>query len=162
MFFKRVTESTGFTWQPDIIADAIYKHYKIEIESGVIRKQDRINEIVENALLGTYEIKPLSSNVVQEAINKLNGKVVEVENKKITLKVDEKTGRIIFKEEEIKPPEIIEKGPTEITTEEITPIKPVAPPTEKTLSEVIIEVDQNFNYEDFKQKLTHFIKPTEH
>jgi hypothetical protein len=153
MFFKRVTESTGFTWQPDIIADAIYKHYKIEIESGVIRKQDRINEIVENALLGTYEIKPLSSNVIQEAINKLNGKVIEVENKKITLKVDEKTGRIIFEEEEIKPPEIIEKGPPEITTEEITPITPVAPPTEKTLSEVIIEVDQNFNYEDFKQKL---------
>jgi hypothetical protein len=153
MFFKRVTESTGFTWQPDIIADAIYKHYKIEIESGVIRKQDRINEIVENALLGTYEIKPLSSNVIQEAINKLNGKVIEVENKKITLKVDEKTGRIIFEEEKIKPPEIIEKGPPEITTEEITPITPVAPPTEKTLSEVIIEVDQNFNYEDFKQKL---------
>jgi len=150
-FFRRVIESTGFTWQPEIIADAIYKHYKIEIESGAIRKQDRINVIVENALLGTYEVKPLSSKVVHEAINNLNGKAIEVENKKITLKVDKEIGSIIFEEEEIKPLEVI-KGPPEIKPEEITPPTPSRPP-EKTLNEVVIEVDQNFNYEGFKQKL---------
>ncbi|MEM1666518.1 MAG: hypothetical protein QXW12_04155 [Nitrososphaerota archaeon] len=155
MFFRRVTESTGFSWEPDTIAEAIYKHYKAEIESGVIRKQDRINEIVENSLLGTYEVKPLSSKVVQEAIQKLNGKTIEAENKKVTLKVDEKTNRIIFKIEEIKPPEIItEEKPTEIPPEEIpVPTEDRPAIAEKTLGEVIIEVDQNFNYEDFKQKL---------
>jgi len=121
-----VIESTGFTWQPEIIADAIYKHYKIEIESGAIRKQDRINVIVENALLGTYKVKPLSSKVVHEAINNLNGKAIEVENKKITLKVDEEIGSIIFEEEEIKPLEVI-KGPPEIKPEEITPPTPSRP-----------------------------------
>ena len=154
MFFRRVAESTGFTWEPDTIAEAIHKHYNTEIESGVIRKQDRINEIIENAMLGTYEVKPLSSKVVQEAINKLNGKIIEAENKKVTLKVDEKVGRITFEIEEIKPPEIIEERPPE-TPLEVTPVPSVEgrPPIEKTLGEVTIEIDQNFNYEDFKQKL---------
>ncbi|MEM1589171.1 MAG: hypothetical protein QW175_01970 [Candidatus Bathyarchaeia archaeon] len=152
-FFRRVAESTGFTWGPDAIAEAMYKHYKIEIESGVIRKQDRINEIIENALLGTYEVKPLSFKVVQEAVSKLNGKTIEAENKKVTLKVDEKAGRITFEIEEIKPPEIIEGRPPEITPEETLAVEGRLPIAEKTLGEVIIEIDQNFNYEDFKQKL---------
>jgi hypothetical protein len=156
-FFKRVVESTGFTWEASTIAEAIYKHYKTEIESGVIRKHDRISEIVENAMLGTYDIKPLSSKVVEEAITKIDGRTVEVENKIITFKVDEKTGRLSFEVEEVKPPvEVIkEKTPIEM----ITPTEEGRPlATEKTLSEVIIEIDQNFNYEDFKQKLDSLYK----
>jgi hypothetical protein len=152
-FFKRIVESTGFAWEPTTIAEAIYKHYKTEIESGVIRKHDRTIEIVENAMLGTYDIKPLSSKVVEEAITKLDERTIEAETKVVTIKVD--YGRIAFEIEEVKPPEVTEERPPEI------PIEVIAPPTEKggptitekTLGEVIIEVDQNFNYEDFEQKL---------
>ncbi|MEM3628050.1 MAG: hypothetical protein QXQ94_05795 [Candidatus Bathyarchaeia archaeon] len=78
-FFKRVVESTGFTWDPTLISEAIYKHYKFEIESGVIRKQDRISEIAENALLGTFDIKPLSLQAIKEAIGKLSTSLKDVE-----------------------------------------------------------------------------------
>jgi hypothetical protein len=148
-FFRRIAESTGFTWDPDTIAEAIYKHYKTEIESGVIRTQERINGIIENALQGTYDIKPLSSKVVEEAIIKLHGRTIEVENKKVTIKVDEKNGIISFETEEIKPPEITKQP--EITVTPPTEGPPPAP--EKTLEELVIEIDQSFNYEDFKQKL---------
>jgi len=151
-FFKRVVESTGFTWDPTLISEAIYKHYKFEIESGVIRKQDRISEIAENALLGTFDVKPLSLQAIKEAIGKLDKKVVETENKKITIIIDEETDQIKFEIEEIKPPEEKEKPPI-ITGPEIPP-PPIGPPApEKGMNEVIVEIDPSFNYEDFRTKL---------
>jgi len=160
-FFKKVVESAGFECNPAVVAEGIYKQYKTEVENGVIRKQDRINEIVENAILGTYDIKPLSSKVAREAIAELHGRTIEVENKIITINVDEKAGHIVFEVKEIKPPETIKEEmaavekPPEVPPEVITPPKEEKPPAivEKTLSEVIIEIDQNFNYEEFKQKL---------
>jgi len=149
-FFKRTIESTGFTWDPDTIAEAIYRHYKAEIESGVIRKQDRISEIVENAMLGTYDIKPLSSRVVEEAIKRLNGRKVEVENKVVTFKVDEKAGRLSFEVEEVKPP--VGKPP-EGPPEVVLPKPEEGPSIRRTLSEVLIEIDQGFNYEEFGKRL---------
>lgn len=152
-FFKRVIESTGFTWDPNIIAEAIYKHYKFEIESGVIRKQDRISEVTENAMLGTFDVKPLSSSAIKEAIDKLNRKVVETESRKITLIIDEKTDQLKFEIEEIKPPEEKEKPP-EITAEPEIPTTSAIPVSaEKTMNEVIVEIDPAFNYEDFRAKL---------
>lgn len=157
-FFRRVTESTGFTYEPSVVAEAIYRHYRTEIESGVVRKHDRISEIVENAMLGTYDVKPLSSKVVKEAIAKLDGSKVEVEGKIVTMKVDEGAGRIAF-EEEVKPPP---PAPAEgKPPEALTPPGAITPPTlegrppvvERTLGEVIIEIDQGFNYEDFRQRL---------
>lgn len=151
MFFRRVIESTGFTWQPDAIADAIFRHYKIEIESGVIRDQDRISEILENALLGTYEVKPLSTGLVREAIRKLNERETQVEKEKIILKVDEKTGNIIFEKQRITPPEPVPP--------ERLPGPPVGgPPTAVVIDELIIDVERNFNYEDFKQRLDSLYK----
>jgi hypothetical protein len=85
---------------------------------------------------------------------------VEAENKIVTFKVDEKTGRLSFEIEEVKPPEVIKEKPPELPTGIITPpTEEGRPPvTEKTLGEVIIEIDQNFNYEDFKQKLDSLYK----
>ena len=159
-FFKRVAESTGFIWEPNAIAEAIYNHYKIEIESEVIRKHDRISEIVENAMLGTYDIKPLSSKVVEEAIAKLDERKVEAENKMVTFDVDEKTGLLSFEIEEVKPPEVTKEKAPEISKEVVpSPTEEGRlPVTEKTLDEVIIEIDQSFNYEDFKQKLDSLYK----
>ena len=153
-FFRKVVESTGFIWNPEIIAESLYKHYKAEVESGVIRKQDRINDVIENMLLGTYDVKPLSSQVAKEAISHLHGKVLEVEDRKITFIVDEKLGHIRFEVEEMKPPKEPEK-PTGMVIPSVTE----APPTtatvipERTLNEVVIEVDQAFNYEDFRSRL---------
>ena len=152
-FFKRVVESTGFTWDPDIIAEAIYKHYKFEIESGVIRKQDRISEVTENAMLGTFDIKPLSSQSIKEAIDKLDKRIVETENKKITLIIDEKRDQIKFEIEEIKPPEEEEKLPEISAGPEITTTTTTLAAAEKIMNEVIVEIDPTFNYEDFRAKL---------
>jgi hypothetical protein len=155
-FFKRVVESAGFLWEPDKIADAIYRHYKKEIESGVIRRLDRINEVIENALSGTYDVKPLSLKVVEEAIKELDGRTVETEDKIVTFKVDEKSGCITF-EVEVKPKEVEKEGVSEVTVETIGG-EEHPPVIERTLSEVVIEVDKNFNYEDFKQKLDSLYK----
>lgn len=162
-FFKRLVESTGFTWDPGAMAEAIYKHYSREIESGAIRKQDRISDIVENALLGTYEIKPLSSKVVREAVKRLNGKVVEAGDGRVTLKVDERTGYVVFEVEEIRRQqelEFVKKEAVEEKPLEVTPETVLAPTVEgpastgrKTLGEVVIDIDQNFSYEEFKQRL---------
>jgi hypothetical protein len=98
--------------------------------------------------------------VVEDAIAKLDGRTIEAENKIVTIKVNEETGRLTFEIEEVKPPEAIEEKPPEIPTEVITP--PIEeerlPVTEKILDEAIIEIDQNFNYEDFKQKLDSLYK----
>ncbi|MGB9841558.1 MAG: hypothetical protein ACPLKZ_02410 [Candidatus Bathyarchaeales archaeon] len=153
-FFERVIYLTGFAYNPTDISDAIFKHYKFEIQSGVIRKQDRISEIIENAMLGTFDIKPLSSQAVKEAIEKLHNKIIETENRRITLKINQKESTITFEIEETKPPEIEEKKPpTEPTEIEIPPAPGTAVPVEKVMTEVLIEIDPAFNYEDFKNKL---------
>ena len=154
-FFKRIVESTGFTWDPSIIADAIYKHYKLEIESGVIRKQDKASEITENAMLGTYDVKPLSSTVVKEALHELDGRTIDIENKKITLKFNEKTDSLTFEIEILKPPEEVEIKPRapEIPTVTI-PTEAERPASAKrTIAEIIIDVDSSFNYEEFRTRL---------
>ena len=152
-FFRKIIELTGFIWDTEVLGEALYKYYKAEIESGVLREHDRVNEVVENMLLGTYDVKPLSSRVAKEAINKLHGKTIEIEGKKITFLIDEKLGQIKFEVEEIKLPEKPEiiSGVQVPTIEETT--TPTTVITEKTLNEVAIEVDQTFNYEDFRTRL---------
>lgn len=151
-FFRRVVESTGFTWNPNDVTDALYRHYEYEIKSGVLRKQDRINEVVENALLGAYDVKPLSANVVHDAIRRLKGKTVETEEKLVSFNIDETAGLIMFQiEEKVKPPpkEVEEGKPIEeITIPEGEKGVPV-----EALSEVMIEIDPSFNYDDFRTKL---------
>ncbi|MEM2222936.1 MAG: hypothetical protein QW143_05945 [Candidatus Korarchaeota archaeon] len=152
-FFGKIVELAGFVWDAGVLGEALYRHYRTEVESGVLRERDRIDEVVENMLLGTYGMKPLSSQVAKEAINVLHGKTIEIEGKKITLLVDEEQGWIRFKVEETK---LSEKP--KMTTEELVPkIEEITAPTtvitERTLNEVTIEVDQTFNYEDFKARL---------
>jgi len=152
-FFKRVIESIGFVWDPSTIADAIHKHYETEIKSGVIREKDRISDIVENAMLGTYEVKPLSTRTVEEAILKLDGETIEIEDRKITIKIDAAADLIQFQVQELKPPEELEREAPPIKVEVPAPIEELEKPEIKTLNEITIDVDPKFNYEDFKAKL---------
>jgi hypothetical protein len=154
-FFKRVVESTGFTWNSNDVTEALYKHYEYEINSGVLRKQDRISEVNENAMLGAYDVKPLSAKVVHDAILNLDGKIIETEDKKITFKIDETAGLALFQiEEKVKPPE--EEKEIIIVEEGIPPVREAE--KLKTLSDVMIEIDPGFKYEEFRTRLDSLYK----
>ncbi|MEM2301537.1 MAG: hypothetical protein QXR14_04925 [Sulfolobales archaeon] len=160
MFFRKVVESTWFTWDPKIISDAIYRRYKMEIENNVFRESDRISEIIENAMLGTYGVKPLSVNVVREAISMLNEKTIEVKNRRVILKVDEKADLIFFKEEiieEVKPVEETIEIQRKEQEKEVTVRVDQTRREEKVVEErdhVVIEIGRGFDYEDFKRRLS--------
>jgi len=101
-------------------------------------------------MLGTYEVKPLSAQVAREAIRRLNGKIIEIEEIKVTLKIDEEKDLIRFEYEKIKPP------PPEEDTSGITQFPPVTTIEEhkiKTISNITLDIDQSFNYDEFRTKL---------
>ncbi|RJS92428.1 hypothetical protein CW705_02780 [Candidatus Bathyarchaeota archaeon] len=152
MFFGKVIGLIGLTWNLNAIADALYKHYENEIMSGAIREQDRISEVIENLMLGTYEIKPLSAKIAREAIQRLNGRTVKTEDIIVTLKVDESRNLIKFEYEKIKPPPPTKeaKPPPTITLPPITP--PERIPI-KTIKNITLDINQSFNYDEFRAKL---------
>ena len=151
MFFGKVIGSIGLTWNPNILTNALYEHYKNEIMSGAIREQDRISDVIENLMLGTYDIKPLSAQVAREAILGLNGRKIETEDIRVIFKIDEQKDSIRFEYEKIKPE--LEKIETTPETATLTPVTPTPGPVIKTISSITLDIDQSFNYDEFKAKL---------
>lgn len=155
-FFREVISLTGFNWDTKALGEALYKYYRTEIETGEPRKSDRINEIVENMLLGTYGLKPLSSKVARDAIKELHERVIETRGKRVKLLVDEKQGLIKFEVEEIKPPEELRElaeMPAPPTKELVEPTPLTPTPSTDTINEVLIEMGEGFSLTDFQSRL---------
>jgi len=148
----------------------VLDRYKKEIETGSLRENDRIDEVLENLLQGTYDVKPLSAIVAREAIKYLHKQTIELTDKTIEITVDEAKGLILFNIEhkEIHEEEI---PPMTITMPPVYAQKPSAPSTresavevkpkfigETSITSINLELPPGFNVDDIQQKLTVFIE----
>ncbi|MDM7274691.1 MAG: hypothetical protein P3X22_001000 [Thermoprotei archaeon] len=151
MFFRKVIETARFTWDSKAVLEAILKHYREEMEKGVFRDSDSISDIAENAMQGVYGVRPLSLNVVRDAMGGLNGRTLEVENVRVKFNVREEANRILFEIEEMKPPEVVELPPQPSTIAPPPPPPPSLPV--RTLEKAVVEVGEGFDFNEFRQRL---------
>lgn len=150
-FLGEVAKSLNYNWNPDDVAESIYRYYRTEFEKGVTRRHDRVEEIVENALLGVYDIKPLSIRVVEEAIDRLNGRSIELEGRTVKIGVDRKDRLIKFEVEEVKR---VEEKREEVREEEIeTPIR-------RPIEVVFIEIRREPEFEEFLNRFRELYSKT--
>ena len=112
-FLVDIIHGLAYEYDAIKIMKVLLESYRKEFERGIIRESDRVNEVLENLMLGTYGVKPLSSDIASEAIRYLGNQRIELEDKTIIIVVDRSTGIIRFHVEEKK------------AVEEISPTKPM-------------------------------------
>jgi len=150
----------GLAYEYDVmkIMNVLFESYKKEFEErGITREHDRISEILDNLMLGTYGIKPLSIDIALEAVKSLSNQRIELEDRTISIIVDESSGFIMFNVE-VKKPEVKEGE------EHLTPVsegaigtgtvivKPYIP--ERVIQHVSLELPPSFNVDDIRKRLT--------
>lgn len=159
-FLADIIRGLAFERDAMKILRALLESYRKEFERGVTREHDRISEVLENLLLGTYGIKPLSVDVALEAVKNLNNQRIELEDKTISIVVDERSDLIKFNVEVKKPVEeaVIERGEevsmtvsTEAVGTAIVAAKPSKP--EQTIQYIPLELPSGFNVDDIRARL---------
>jgi len=158
-FFVHVIKELAYEFNAMNIASALTKSYREEFEKGVLRERDSIDEVVENVLLGTYKVKPLSANVAHEAIVKyLDNQRLELADKDIVIVVN-KSSRII--EFRVEPKKVVKEVKEVFVTRpvpvEIVPPKPTTFIPEYTIQHTSLELPSGFNVDDISQRLTALI-----
>ena len=169
-YLRSIINSLNYHYKPIEIMRVVLDRYRKEFESGSLRESDRIDEVMENLLQGSYDVKPLSATVAGEAIKYLHKQAIELTDKTIEIIVDEAKGLILFntkhKEtpEEEAPPTTTNAPPVsahEFSTPAISgstvEVKPkLAGETTKT--SINLELPPGFGVDDIQQKLTVFIE----
>jgi len=125
-----------------------------------LRQRDKITDVVENIMLGTYGVKPLSVNVASDAVKYLNNQRIELDDKIIVIVVNEGSGTIEFR---VEPKKVVEEvkekpsavGPAVAETVSAGPIKPPVP--ERTIQQASLELPPGFDVDDVRQRLTALI-----
>ena len=136
----------------DIIRMLAYEHDKSQISNaildslrkGFVEESYRIDDIVENLMLGTYGVKPLNKDIAEQAVMELNGHKYEVEGKTVIVVVDRSSRLIKLKVEKPEPVSIVEKP---------EPLQPPRPP-EVMIKHASLELPPGFDTNDFRSKLT--------
>ncbi|RLF01937.1 MAG: hypothetical protein DRJ59_04920 [Thermoprotei archaeon] len=152
----------GLAYESDAIkiARAVLETYKNEFEKGVIREFDRLDEVLENIILGTYGVKPLSLEVAEDALRYLRGQVIELEDRIVKIDVDTHS-RVIKFIVEIKerPKEEIAPTPSEILEESLGELE-TRPPVE-ALESVLLELPPGYDVTDVHMRLTSLLQQYE-
>ncbi len=160
-FLADIIRGLAYEYDAMKILRTLLESYRKEFEQGVTREHDKISEILENLVLGTYGIKPLSIDIALEAVKNLNNQRIELEDKTISIIVDEGSGLIKFNVEVKKPVEetAIERGgegsiavsAEAVGTTTVT-VKPYIP--EQVVQHVPLELPSGFNVDDIGSRLT--------
>jgi len=161
-FLRMVVSSLGYVHDPTIIAQELKKSYEKEFEQGLLREYDRRDDVVENIMQGTYNLKPLSLTVADEAVKLLNGHEIELLDKRIIIHVDENAGLVKFQVEKKEAPTHVEETISELPTVEGIPESesisvgakplPVRPPT-SDVDKISIELGTSPNIQDIVFRL---------
>ena len=155
-FLVDVVRGLAYEYDAMKITRVLLEFYQREFEQGISRERDKISEILENLMLGTYGIKPLSIDVAREAIKNLNNQRIELEDKNVVIAVDEDAGFIEFRIEVKKPvEEVKEIQPTQpigVTGTAVAAIKPPVP--EQVVQHVSLELPPGFDVSDIRSRLT--------
>jgi len=142
------------------IAKVLIEAYTNEFKkAGILRQSDKIADVIENIMLGTYGVKPLSLSIAREAVKHLNNQRIELDDKDIVAVVNEDSGIIEFRVElkkvieEVKGPPTTK--PTVVETVPVESIKPFIP--EHTIQQASLELPPGFDVDDVRQRLTALI-----
>lgn len=154
-FLADIIRGLAYEYDAMKILNVLLDSYKKEFEQGTFRECDKMDEVLENLMLGTYDIKPLSIDIAIEAVKNLNNQRIELEDKTIIIAVDEKLKLIKFIVEAQKPTEEItvrgvEEGTATVTGVGITT---TIPPPERVLQNILLELPPGFNVNDVRTRL---------
>lgn len=158
-FISNIINSLAYENDAMKIARAVLDYYKKEFEEGTIRQQDRVDEVLENIMLGTYGIKPISLDVASRALGNLKGQTIELEDKNIKIDVDEASRLIKFIIETKVGREL--RAGTASVEERVLEQEIQAVGIEETTSTVFIELPQGFDATDMSMRLTSLIQSYE-
>lgn len=149
---------SGLAYESDSIrmARAVLDAYRREFEKGVVRETDRMDEILENVMLGTYGVKPLSLGVAEDAIRHLRGQSIELEDKIVKIDIDERERLIKFGVEVKRRVEEIPQPPAR---EEVMPGREEAAKQEvERHGAAFLELTPGFDAEDVRMRLTSLLQ----
>ena len=161
-FLSRVVALLGYVSDATKVADAILDRFKEEQrEEPSSSKIYKISDVIQNIMLGVYKVKPLSEDVAREAVRKLNGQRIELDNKVVEIRVNEKDNQIEFSVRELKREATSEAGPaleSPLPTPQAatvgraaagsSPIQLLSPE-----SPVQLLLHENFNPDDIRKKM---------
>jgi len=164
-FLTELVRRLAYEYDVMKIMRAVLEAYKKEFKRGIVRESDRVDEILENILLGTYGVKPLSADVAREAIRYLDGQTIELDDKFVKIVVDEPS-RLIRFEVRIKEskPEITMVGAEQaevvpVTSEVVArPTTAEVPKPERVLQLIHLELPPKFNVDDIRSRLVALMK----
>ena len=158
-FLVDVIKGLAYEYNAMNITSALMESYRKEFKEGDLRERDRIEEVVENIMLGTYGVKPLSVNIAREAVVKyLDNQRLELDDKDVVIVVNESSGTIEFR---VEPRKVVEEVKevfvTRPVTAETVPTRPITFIPEHTIQHVSLELPPGFNVDDISQGLTALI-----
>ena len=162
-FLRSMVFRLNYQHKPMEIMKAVLQAYKKEFKEGTIRDKDALDEVLENIMLGTYGVKPLSLNIAVEAMKYLDKQVLEYDDKTIEIRVDLIQRVISFIVTSKKTEETLLKYPVTTIRQEIRPApkpvtvtRPRVPPTTKevTVTSIHLELPTGFNVDDLQQMFT--------
>lgn len=160
-FLADIIRGLAYEFNAMRIVKALLDSYREEFERGITREQDKISEVLENLMLGTYRIKPLSIDIALEAVKHLNNQRIELEDKNIIITVDDSSGFIRFNVETKKPTKeaVIKEGREGMATASaeamvMTTIGVRPYTAEQTVQHISLELPPGFNADDIYLRLT--------
>ncbi len=162
-FLRSIVFRLNYQHKPLEIMKVVLQAYRKEFEEAIVREKDVLDEVLENLMLGTYGVKPLSLNVALEAVKYLDKQVLEYDDKSVEIRVDTDKRVINFvvtlKKVEEKPPQfpVTPSGPK---PRPVVVTRPRAPSIAKevSLTSVYLVLPVGFNVDDLQQMFTVFLE----
>ena len=150
-FLESVICDAGFVTDVNNIRDVILNNLREEITQGIlIASELDLAELIENVITGTYKVKPLCKTVAEGAVRMLSGTVLELDDRKVTFKIEQNKLRINI-ELKTKAPEI----PPQPTESEPTPT--LVFPEESKVDKVTLTISPEQKMDEFLYQLKLFI-----
>jgi hypothetical protein len=150
-FLESVIRDAGFVTDVNNIRDVILNNLEEEITQGILTASELdLAELIENVITGTYKVKPLCKTVAEGAVRMLSGAVLELDDRKVTFKIEQNKLRINI-ELKTKAPEI----PPQPTESEPTPT--LVFPEESKVDKVTLTISPEQKMDEFLYRLKLFI-----
>ena len=158
MFLDSILEELGYIDNVERVANAIKEYIMKKAKTG-IKVEGGVADI-ENALMGVYGVKPLSSRVVIDALKKLDKEILEINGIKIKLKFVKEKKLLEAVYEEVKETEVGTKGiEVEDISKQVSQEVFVRP--EDLLYNYAVELPIGFNAEELRSKLETLVNKVE-
>jgi hypothetical protein len=157
-YLADVVRRLGYKTNPYEVSQAVLMGLKKDAEKGLLPSSVNERDLVSNIMLGVYGVKPVDEYVAGRALELLNNQVLELEDKRVRITLDESTSMVVFSvEPKVKATaELVEIGEISATVQPTGPrAAPAGPPVGvvATLQEVALQLPSGFNADDVNRLL---------